>query len=275
MTTTHDLGLAALPDGQRQRIVVVPDDVMDAEQGLGPETDGGANLWRPWSLLHRDPQHPVMKALKEAEEEGLDLRPVRQSTIGELAMPVGHPLPATIYIGSPAVPARYYPVADFHRRVFEERFSEAVLLLMALGAEQFSVHSKQGWSREMSAKLDIPFHAVVKAGGETTGKHNKKAELLFTARLDPRQPEIPNTLVWYQHEASWRSIAEGRMKYGLRDFSLAVTSREDYGIDSEIATKLHKRKALSLGGNFTQQIDTTWVFEGTFGEAARRGGWWG
>lgn len=271
MTSTHDRALTALPYGQRQRIVVVPDDVIDAESVPAAEAAEGTSLWRPWSLLHRDPRHPVIKALKEAEEDGLDLLAVRQSTAGDLAMPVGHPLPATIYIGSPAVPARYFPVADFHRRVFEERFSEAALLLMALGAERFSVRSERGWSRDMSGEIEMPLQAVVKANGEAMAKHTKDSSLLFEAELNPGVPEVPTTLVWYQHEPSWQSVADGRMKYGLRNFSLTVTSREDYGIDTSFATKIGTRKALSFGGNFTQHIDTTWVLEGTFGEATRRG----
>ena len=273
MTSTQDRALTALPYGQRQRIVVVPDDVLDAESLPAPEGTGASSLLRPWSLLQRDPRHPVLKALKEAEEDGLGVLAVRQSTVGDLAMPVGHPLPATVYIGSPAVPARYYPVADFHRRVFEERFSEASLLLMALGAERFSVRSEQGWSRDISAGIDVPLPTVVTPHGKATATHKKDSSLLFEAELRPGAPEIPPALVWYEHEASWQSVAEGRMKYGLRNFSLTVTSREDYGIDTVLATKIRTRKALSFGGNFTRHVDTTWVLEGTFGEATRRGGW--
>src|SRR3954454_15688979 len=129
-----------LPYGTRQRIVVVPDDVLEAENDPG-DVDGRDQRRGPWGVLRRDPRHPTLKALKEAEDDGLRLLPVRQSYVGELDMPIGHPLPNVVYIGSPAVAERYYPIADFHVRVFEERFGEAMLLLMALGAERLTVRS--------------------------------------------------------------------------------------------------------------------------------------
>lgn len=60
-------------------------------------------------------------------------------------------------------------------------------------------------------------------------------------------PEVPNGLVWFNHEPTWQAVAEGRARYGLRDFQLQVTSREDFGIDAEVASRIGRRKVLSLG----------------------------
>ncbi|MBV8987153.1 MAG: hypothetical protein JO372_01205 [Solirubrobacterales bacterium] len=272
VTPSEERLLTDLPYGLRQRIVVLPDDLLSDEQQVAPQQDE-KGAWRPWDLLKGDPTHPSLKALKEAEEEGLGVLPVPQSAVGILAMPIGHPLPKMVYIGSPAVPARYYPVADFHRRVFEEKFSEAALLLMGLGAERFSVWSIQGWSRDIAGDLETPLQKVVKTGGEVKSKQKKDNRLLFEAELTPRGVTLPKALVWYQHEPSWRTIAEGRLKYGLRNCSLIVSSTEDYGIDTELAAKLRRRKILSLGGEFTKHVDTIWVMEGTFAPAARRARW--
>jgi hypothetical protein len=218
--------------------------------------------------LKADPRHPAIRALQEAQEEGLDLLAVRQSEVGELAMPAGHPLPRTVYIGSPAVATRYYPMADFHRRVFEERFSEAVVLLMALGAEHFRVRSEHGWGRDLSAEIETPAR-VVKADGEITVAHQKDSSLLFEAHLDPGRPRLHRHPIWYHHESAWQSIAEGRLEHGLLDFSLTVSTREDFGIDADLAAKIRRRKVLVLGGEFGTHVNTTWVLEGTF--APRRG----
>lgn len=256
-----------LPYGERQRIVVVPDAVLDAVAEPPPEPEAQPP-WRPWDLLKADARHPAIRALQEAEDEGLDLLPVRQSAVGELAMPAGHPLPKTVYIGSPAIATRYYPMADFHRRVFEERFSEAVVMLMALGAEQFRVLSEQGWARDLSTQIDTPV-SVAKAGGVMKAGQRKDSSLLFEAHLDPGRPRLHHHPIWFHHESTWQSIAEGRLEHGLRDFSLSVTTREDFGIDGDLAAKIRRRKILGLGGEFGTHVNTTWVLEGTFAPARR------
>lgn len=84
-------------------------------------------------------------------------------------------------------------------------------------------------------------------------------------------PEIPSSLVWFNYEPTWQAIAEGRTTYGLREFQLQVTSREDFGINADVASKIRQRKVLTIGGGFTQQVDTSWLLEGTIGELPKRG----
>jgi hypothetical protein len=214
-----------------------------------------------------------LKALKEAEDDGLRLLPVNQSQVGQLDMPVGHPLPNVVYIGSPAVAERYYPIADFHVRVFEERFGEAMRLLMALGAERLTVRSQHGWKRDIKANLDAPIQQLKNHAELRVGSRRDRS-LVFEAQLQPTtMPEVPTGLVWFNHEPTWQAVAEGRVKYGLREFQLQVTSREDFGISADVASKIRQRKILNLGGGFTQQVDTSWLLEGTFGEPPKRGGW--
>ena len=269
--TPYQRSLVELPYGTRQRIVVVPDDVLDAEND--PDAVGDRDQPRhTWGLRRGDPRDPTLKALKEAEDDGLRLLPVRQSDVGQLDMPIGHPLPNVVYIGSPAVPVRYYPMADFHVRVFEERFGEAMLLLMALGAERLTVRSEHGWKRDISANIEAPIKSVLKNQAGLRIGSRRDRSLVFEAELLPAtMPEIPDGLVWFNHEPTWQAVAEGRARYGLREFQLQVTSREDFGITADVASKIRRRKVLSLGGGFTQQVDTSWLLEGTFGEIPKRG----
>jgi hypothetical protein len=269
--TPYQAPLLELPYGTRQRIVIVPDDVLEAENNPGA-ADGRDQPRRPWGVLHGDPRHPTLKALKEADDDGLRLLPVRQSHVGQLDMPIGHPLPNVVYIGSPAVAERYYPIADFHVRVFEERFGEAMRLLMALGAERLTVRSEHGWKRDISANIEAPIKRVLKNHAALRIGSRRDRSLVFEAELVPAaMPEVPDGLVWFNHEPTWQALAEGRARYGLREFQLQVTSREDFGINADVASKIRQRKVLSLGGGFTQQVDTSWLLEGTFGEAPKRG----
>src|SRR5262249_36015264 len=55
-----------------------------------------------------------------------------------LKFPPGQPRELVVYIGHPAMENVYYPAAQFHRMTFEHKFSEAIKLLMALGATEIS-----------------------------------------------------------------------------------------------------------------------------------------
>jgi hypothetical protein len=264
--------LVEQPYGNRQRIVVVPDDVLDAAERDAGSADDRDRPRRPWDVLRGDPRHPTLRALKDAEAEGLRLMPVRQSQVGPLNLPIGHPLPNVVYIGSPAVAERYYPMADFHVRVFEERFGEAMLLLMALGAERLTVRSQRGWKRDISGNIDAPIKRALKNKAEVRFGSRRDRSLVFEAELTPTTaPEVPRGLVWFGHEPTWQAIAEGRSSYGLREFQLQVTSREDFGITADVASKIRQRKILTFGGGFTEQVDTSWLLEGTFGDVPKRG----
>jgi hypothetical protein len=264
--------LVEQPYGDRQRIVVVPDEVLDAAERDAGVADRRDRSWRPWDVLRGDPVHPTLRALKDAESEGLRLMPVRQSQVGPLHLPIGHPLPNVVYVGSPAVAERYYPMADFHVRVFEERFGEAMLLLMALGAERLTVRSERGWKRDSNGNIAAPIKRVLKNKAEVRAGRRRDRSLIFEAELAPTAaPEVPDGLVWFSHEPTWQAVADGRSNYGLREFQLQVTSREDFGINAEVASKIRQRKVLTLGGGFTEQVDTSWLLEGTFIDVPKRG----
>lgn len=264
--------LTDLPYGTRQRIVVVPDDVLEAEP---PALASPAAQRVPRRSLRGrtdEPLHPTLRALQAADEDALQLLPVRQSDIGRLDMPIGHPLPGVVYIGSPAVAERYYPAADFHARVFEERFGEAMRLLMALGAERLTVRSERGWQRDLIGSVDVPFQRAAKGQAKLRIGGRRDRSLVFDAELTPTSaPTVPTDLIWFHEEPTWKAIAEGRLERGLREFRLHVTSRENFGIGTEVAAKISKLKALSLGGEFTEQVNTSWLLEGTFGEMPKRG----
>ena len=55
-----------------------------------------------------------------------------------------------------------------------------------------------------------------------------------------------STLVWYQHEPTWKAIAEGRMRFGLREFLLNVTYEDDFGVNAGLKALAFK-SGLGLG----------------------------
>ena len=66
---------------------------------------------------------------------------------------------------------------------------------------------------------------------------------------EPRPPSLPTNLRWYRHEPMWEAVAEGRLHGGLRQFDLKVDYTEDFGVNTDLETKV-RRLNLDIGGEF-------------------------
>jgi hypothetical protein len=204
------------------------------------------------------------KALMKAWDKGLPIQTISFEEAAQLDFPPGHPRIDTVYACHPANPAMYYPLADFHRVAFEDKFAEAMTLLMALGANTLRVEHVTGWSSDFAATAAaaVPGKMSISADAEKSSEKNNR--LLFEASLTGRHdPMLPDHLIWYQHEPTWRSIATGRMSYGLDSFRLGITYRDDYGIDSKLTASI-EGAGLGIGGKFEEHQSTVWQIEGTF-----------
>ena len=117
----------------------------------------------------------AFKALRKAWDKGLPIQAISFEEAMQLEFPPGHPRLDTVYACHPASASTYYPLADFHRVVFEGKFAEAMTLLMALGAENIRVEHVTGWSKDFSASANVavlPNRAAVTA--EVTGSRESK-----------------------------------------------------------------------------------------------------
>ena len=77
------------------------------------------------------------------------------------------------------------------------------------------------------------------------------------------EPKLPDSLVWYPHEPTWQSIANGRIDFRLRDFSLIVTYDDDFGINAGLKALAFK-SGFEIGGKFEDYEATTWRLAGEF-----------
>jgi hypothetical protein len=283
MSAKQSTAIAELDYSERQRIVVVPDEVLDPlPQAAGePRAERraiGRALERiPWVDPHRR-EPPVVRAralqaIDELREQDILLIPVAASAARrQFSFPIGHPLGNVVYLGNPADRLRYYPAADFHRQVFEHKFAEAMRLVMALGATRMRVRWERGWHKELESGLEAPLKKIVKAGGKVKGSGRRGTELIFEATLTPNDPLVPDDLVWYHEEPTWRAVAEGRTHRGLDSFELHVRSNDDYGIDGDFEAKVRRLKVLKVGGQFSSHRETSWRIEGEFAPRKKRFG---
>lgn len=205
------------------------------------------------------------EAWVRARESGLNILTISNSEAITLDLPPGHPRLGTLYVAHPTESLIYYTSASFHRFVFEHKFAEAVGLLMSLGASHIEVAHVCGWSREYSGNLG----ASIPAGSaefSASAKAAQDSSILFKADyVNKTTPQLPKDLVWYPHEPTWQSVANGRLKYGMRNFSLDINYQDDFGVNAGLKVKAEKA-GLDIGGSFENHKVTTWKITGEFGD---------
>ncbi|MEO8287515.1 MAG: hypothetical protein ABI670_13900 [Chloroflexota bacterium] len=193
----------------------------------------------------------------------VDVLTIGYSVASVLQFQPGHPRPEVLYIGHPTLVGTYYPAANFHVLTFEHKFSEALRLLMCLGASSLMVERVSGWSKELAASADLPMQ-LTNVTAESGAKKSSDSRIMFHAELDgDTEPRLPEGLVWYPFEPTWQAIAEGRLKYGIKNFSMVVEYSDDFNVNAELSAKA-ANIGLRLGGKFTELEKTIWHIDGGF-----------
>jgi hypothetical protein len=264
--TEENEDILSRPYAERQLIVVLSDDEIKAQQKYGEE-QGKSNFVKTAKTLSRFilPSsfiaEAAYKGIMNLREQGIKTLSVSQSYARKIKFPPGHPRFGVLYVAHPTAENVYFPFAQFHRLTFEHKFSEAVNLLMALGATYIEVRHETGWSKEFSSKISIP-QADVDVESSTTRKSS--SEILFTANFNGNTTgTLPTNLVWFHHEPTWQQIADGRLKYDMKDFSLSVKYEDDLGVNLGLKVAATKAK-LDIGGNYEDHQSTVWNIVGKF-----------
>ena len=201
----------------------------------------------------------LMVGRAEAEAEGLRFAP-------------GHPFGPFVYVGHPGVPTLYYPAGEFHGRVFEHKFCEAVDLLGALGASKITVERQEGFGREEAAELDVPLTPKERLGGKLTRSLGRKSQVLFESTAPGSStPQLLDGMVWFDSERTWQTLARHRMQHGAGNFSLVVRYENHYGITRSLKGKIEGGVKLEVGGKFHEQQDTVWRISADFPPGATTG----
>ena len=134
---------------------------------------------------------------------------------------------------------------------------------MHLGANKIVVEHVRGWGQDFSEKLSVGIPKVELAQQAGVSQLDRSA-ILYEAELSGSETvSMPNDLVWFPHESTWKQVVEGRTKFGLKKFSLNLQYQEDYGINVGLEARVEKA-GLDLGGQFERHQSTTWWIHGTF-----------
>jgi hypothetical protein len=204
-----------------------------------------------------DVPRPVMRLLGKA----IGATPITQCEATRRSFPLGHPQNRMLYVKHPAKPRFYCPAAQFHYMVFEHKFFEAVRLLMSLGVRSLEVEHVSGWAKDMSLRLHVP---PVLTNGEVDARGGRRDRLLFQGKFDGGDdPAVPTDLVWYRNEPGWLQVAEGRLRFGLKEFTMYFSYEDDFGVNVGLQVRA-RMVGLEIGGSLMRHQATVWKMIGTF-----------
>ncbi len=210
----------------------------------------------------------LWRTRRRAEGANLPYLVVTASQAANLRFPHGHPLTKVVYVGDPGLPGNYYPVANFHRILFEGKVVEALRLLRSLGATEISIEYLEGFYRAPGVDLSIstPGKRGLKIGGGAKQTKEANAGAKFTMQLSPTMAaHIPKDLIWFRSEPLWQEVANARLESGLRAFTIDVSYTDDFGVNGGLTASVADI-GLKLGGTFTEFRATSWNLSGTFAE---------
>ena len=160
-----------MPYAKRKLIVVADDSVVEAERAARASTDAESNTV-DWTAVVKESLEMYWRymtipgwigMIKAARDQGVNVLSVSRSESTMLQFPPGHPQDGVLYVGHPTVHEIYYPTAQFHRLAFEHKLSEAIELLMALGAIEINVEHQVGWGKRKALVHELavfPYGAV-------------------------------------------------------------------------------------------------------------------
>ena len=265
----------SLPYANRQFVVVMPDEIVTAQRQSQESKGNKATSWADIALnvIKFTSNGPVglgiyaateaYAAWQRARANGVDALQIKVSEAQHLHFPPAHPRINVLYVAHPGEPNVYYTVASFHRVAFEHKFAEAVNLLMSLGANKITVEHVSGWDRKFASTISVPLPSGPSSTSVGLGSEGS-SKLLFEACLPNNKSKLlPTGLVWYPHEPTWKSIANGRLIHGLNEFSLTVNYQDDFGVNAGLKVVASKA-GLDLGGSFENHESTSWKLFGTF-----------
>jgi hypothetical protein len=203
------------------------------------------------------------KFFQKYRERDVPFLAVPFSWSDKLQIPPGHPREGVLYAGHPSTPRRYLPISKFHQLTFEDKFAEALRILMHLGAHEIDVKHERGWDRGFASEIDA---GIPPKSGDVSleGDLESEKEAVYHAELAGHEnPVLPDDLVWLPHEPTWQTVVEGRKNFGLEEFSLTLQYTDDYDIDAKLAADA-ENAGFSLSGSFEKHQSTVWEIEGKF-----------
>ena len=214
----------------------------------------------------------------------------------KLVFPAGHPQNGCTYIQHPLQANLYFEVNEFHNSLLERKQNELLRLLDSLGAYSARVEvrheRREDTNREAKLQLDGKgSYGVAKGTAAYSGSESRQTLSAFSqsATKDwtfnpPEKPALPDNLVFYPTEETWKNLATSVLRGGLKRATVDLEYKSEYGVtekrleDISASTKLvlpsfEMHLKSSFSSNLHRLTSTQWHYEAIFeNEEGKRAG---
>lgn len=165
--------------------------------------------------------------------------------LDDFQFPSGHPIANELYVCHPYLINNYIPFDDHELVFLEDRIREFSWFAQALGASSISIESisdntednRQDSTRAIKGEAGRKF---LKAEGsyDEERKNAKLEELKKRLTLQQHfiphsKPFIPDDLVWYEFDSSWKRLATQRLQGGLLEHQEVISLNKNRVVESD------------------------------------------
>jgi hypothetical protein len=209
----------------------------------------------------------IYKAWRSAQ---LNLIPITGKEAEALDFPNGNPVENTVYIGSPAIPARYYPAATVFEQVFFEKLEELVILLSRLGAREVESRCVKGYSNDGEIAASGPISNLLLKLEAVLGRSEQKRDdrtqvSKQTAGAPIPREDIATELYWLPREPVWNELIERRYRGRAKAEEIRVAQSSEHTLNAKAAATIKGLPTdISAGGKMTKGRDTIWEVDAVF-----------
>jgi len=166
------------------------------------------------------------------------IMPLLRDNLPEIEFPLGHPVKDVLYVGHPLEKYKYYPLLDYDKYLFDDKWEEFITLLTCLGATKINVEFRHETTVDEASKSEFELKSKGKISIHQVGFDiEQKASSSYskqyfmtkmqTQLLDPvKKPHVPSNLLWFDRDKSWQTLAKQRLEGRILSHNMQYTTRE-------------------------------------------------
>lgn len=199
----------------------------------------------------------VILAINKSKQSKIKIAYLPSSLSDHFILPPAGASSHHVYVMDPVRHNAYHSFDAFHKYVFEYKHMEFYKLLISLGAVRITEKRLKGWGVEIGGDLDASYGADAKVTGKYTSsdKKEKSEESTIIMRKRETEPRIPDDLLWYEYEPSWKEYAEARIVGRCKQRNMKFDYSSDYGVTASVKAEF-KDLGLDVGTSF-KRYETT------------------
>ena len=145
----------------------------------------------------------------------------------DISFPFGHPIAGHVYVAHPAIPKRYIPIDNNELDITEDKIREFCYFVQCMGATKITITSSYSNANNSTVSnasskgvngSTVGFDIGVENNNRTDNRIGEwlRSLMHFNQEFNPTtKPYIPDDLVWFEQEPSWKRLAKQRMNGSL------------------------------------------------------------